>query len=526
MDDFKKLTGKSFEEAFHFPSEEDSIKRMWKGANSRYPIRILGYGEAELTITEEERIHTHIIGTTRVGKSKIIEDQIRKDIQNGHGFCFIDSSEGGQTAYDILRYCADVGYEKILFIDPLASEFFGKIPPIDVFGDYPDESAEKVWDIIQVQFQQKDASETPVIKQYLPAMVRILHEAEMTLSELQYFTERGYYDQREVIYNKIRGFNRDVMMFLEMFPDRDLFREYRPTGRRIRDIMHPILNLYFGSSRGLDFVKLVRDKWGIVVNLYPQKGFGKSPARFLGTGIIGELVRAFDTLNGNQMRENQWRGRFYLYIDEVGRYANRNLGDLLAHKGKMGLILTLAHQSLGQIEDSLVRSQILDMTSTKIAFRLESEDTNRVASMMFGGQIPDREAAYFLRRLSKQKCVIKLPGKGAITVRVPDVEQRDVKIKPYLEKIFRQDFYVPINEIKEEQRQRIPIQTAYYPTQATNRRPRRNDTTRTNNQPPQTRAATDQEPTGPAATPDRPKFEDLIRGLREDQGDGPKDDPQ
>src|SRR5581483_12484564 len=120
-------------------------------------------------------------------------------------------------------------------------------------------------------FQQKESTETPVIKQYLPAIVRVLHEAGMTLAESIYFTQPAYVEEREEIFARARKLTDDVLMLRTAFSSRDMYREYRPTGRRIRDVLHPTLKLYFGSKKGLDFTRLIADKWVLIVNLYPQK---------------------------------------------------------------------------------------------------------------------------------------------------------------------------------------------------------------------------------------------------------------
>ena len=39
----------------------------------------------------------------------------------------------------------------------------------------------------------------------------------------------------------------------------------------------------------------------------------------------------------DRLRTGKWRGVYYLYLDEAGRYANRNLADLLAYKTEKGL---------------------------------------------------------------------------------------------------------------------------------------------------------------------------------------------
>lgn len=504
-----------------------------KRSKSGYDIRLLGTGTVPVEVSEEERTHTHIIGTTRVGKSKFIEYMMMEDIKRGHGLCFIDSSDGGSTAYDMLRYLANVGHKKVLFIDPLHTFVFKRIAPLDVFGRYPDESAENVLDLIQIQFQQKDISETPVIKQYLPAIIRVLHKAELAFSDALYFTQPVFVEQREEIFAKVGRTDYDVLMLRNVFRDRELFREYRPTARRILDLLNPMLSLYFGSRRGVKFTELVADKWVVIVNLYPQKGFGESPARFLGTAIINSFISAMDDLTGNPLRENQWKGKYYLYVDEVGRYANRNLADVFSYKAKSGLTLTVAHQNLGQIEDSYVRDTILNQTSTKIVLRLESEDTHRVGRIIYGGQVKDRDAAYYINRLSKQHGIVKLPAQDAVSVRFPDVKIPDADIKAYLDKVYANKWYVPIEEIQTDQKNRVtqPEEEDYHQTEKSSKSQEtklRNDTSRTSTPSSKKRAAPNKKSTGKSTSSKRPDtgWEDLIQSLREDTGANPKDDSQ
>jgi hypothetical protein len=527
-DFFKEINGVSSVDWFKvnsFPSTDDSIDRIYAQNHSQYGARVLGLDSngSPLIINDEQRTHTHVIGTTRVGKSKFLEHLIREDIDKGHGICFIDSSEGGQTAYNILRYCAYKDYDKVIFIDPHHTYTFGKIAPINPFGEFPynpyeaELSAEKVWDIIQIQFQQKDSSETPVIKQYLPAIVRVLHKARMTLAESLYFTQPVYVSQREEIFAKLPVNDSDVLMLRSAFGRGDLYKEFRPTGRRVLDLLHSTLKFYFGSSKGLDFTRLIADKWAVIVNLYPQRGFGKSPARFLGTAIIEEIDKAMDILTGNPLSKNPWEGRFYLYVDEVGRYANRNIADMLQYKVKTGLILTLAHQNLSQIEDSFVREAVLELTSTKVIFRMESDDSQKLAKMVYGGEVSDRDAARYIKQLARQNCIIKLPAQDAVSVRVPDVTSDfKVDLTDYLKRLYEQDGYVSRTDIETELKTRVNQFISYQnPEKKSYGAPRTSDT------PSQPRTKTAKKPvsktTAPRQSANREEQANVFSELREDQ---------
>ncbi|HEY0429708.1 MAG TPA: DUF87 domain-containing protein [Pyrinomonadaceae bacterium] len=125
--------------------------------------------DGELLISEEERIdHCHILGTTGEGKSKFIEYLIREDIRRDNGVCLLDPTDRAEIAYNILKFCIQEGHEKVCLIDP----HLDKITCTQPFHEkYKEATVANVMDMIRILFGSKDASETPVIQKYLPAII-------------------------------------------------------------------------------------------------------------------------------------------------------------------------------------------------------------------------------------------------------------------------------------------------------------------------------------------------------------------
>lgn len=94
---------------------------------------------------------------------------------------------------------------------------------------------------------------------------------------------------------------------------------------------------------------------------------------------------------------------YYLYVDEAGRYANRNLADLLAHKRKSGLRVTLAHQSFSQFDDKYVLEGIKQYTDIKIMFNTPSynDRMEMIKALGYGGDIPHEAATFANQNLPK-----------------------------------------------------------------------------------------------------------------------------
>ena len=354
--------------------------------------------------------------------------------------------------YKILRYCQKIGHSKVLVIDPHHRHLYGKIAPINPFSKYKEASVSNIQDLFRILFNVRDAAETARIQRYLTAILSVLWNAKATLHESVYFTDLIYKAQRLQIFSHSDELDRHRLALEEVFTTRAMYlNEIQSTVRRLEPLFHPTLDLMLSCREGIKFTNLIADGWVVLVNLY--SGFGIEPihTRLLGTLIINEIISALDRL-----RSNNWRGVYYLYVDEAGRYANRNLADLLAYKRKSGLRVTIAHQFWKQFEDLYILEAVRELCKIKVAFyQPNSSERLETVKQMFGGELKDRDVSYALGNLRKQHCVIKKPKESPMIVRVPDVFDIDSDLKPYLETIYQNPVYKTPDEILREQRQRV-----------------------------------------------------------------------
>src|ERR1051326_5196118 len=349
------------------PTAQDVISRRLKQVKSKYPVREIGVGQERLYLTEEEReSHMHIIGTTSEGKSRFLQHLIQGDIQQGNGLCLLDPSENGDTMYSVLRYCRKIGYEKVCVIDPHLN-----LTGINPFNrHYKNASVANIMDTVRILFKTADDSDVPRIRRYLPALLRVLWESEMTLYDTLYFSDYenpSYVARRRRIYERLAPLDADLITLEGVFKTYSRWENYfASTVNRLDPFWHSKLGLMFGVKDGVQFDKLVTEKWVILVNLYAGLGFEPIHTRLLGTTIINEILFAIDRL-----QLHGWKGAYYLYIDEAGRYANRNLAELL-NKRKSGLRVTLAHQYFSQFEDRVVLDAVKQMPKIKVMFNTPS----------------------------------------------------------------------------------------------------------------------------------------------------------
>jgi hypothetical protein len=202
--------------------EELQIKQL----RSQYPLREVGVGQERIFLSEEERTHTHIIGTTQEGKSYLLLQLMIGDVKAGNGLCFLDPSDNADTMYKFLAYLASINFKKVIVIDPLHSDpkLFDKVAPLNPFLHNKQTAVANILDTLRVLYQQRDWSQTPIIRRYLKAIISVMWEAGCTLSDAVYFTEPKYRKQRDEILECSKEDDRQRLMLESAFYNKALFR--------------------------------------------------------------------------------------------------------------------------------------------------------------------------------------------------------------------------------------------------------------------------------------------------------------
>ncbi|HXQ38412.1 MAG TPA: hypothetical protein VN843_30710, partial [Anaerolineales bacterium] len=168
--------------------------------------------------------------------------------------------------------------------------------------------------------------------------------------------------------------------------------------------------------------------------------------------IINEIIFALDRL-----KSRGWKGVYYLYVDECGRYANRNLADLLAYKRKSGLRVTLAHQYFKQFEDTVVLDAVKNLCKIKVMFNTpnHADRLEMVKALGYGGDIPPLMASYANSDLPKQYAIIKSAKQAPIRVKIPDVPDAKINEKEFINRCLTNQWNFGPAEIRQQMEQRF-----------------------------------------------------------------------
>jgi hypothetical protein len=164
----------------------------------------------------------------------------------------------------------------------------------------------------------------------------------------------------------------------------------------------PIRNVLGQVKRKIDPRFIMDNRRILIANL--SKGLlGEDKANLLGSLLITGFEMA--ALGRVELAETK-RPDFHLYVDEFHNFATDSFATILAEARKYRLNLTLSHQHLGQLRES-VKHAVFGNAGTIIAFRVGGMDAKELANE-FSGSFP---AGYFAS-LNNYEAVVKLLSGG------------------------------------------------------------------------------------------------------------------
>jgi hypothetical protein len=125
-----------------------------------------------------------------------------------------------------------------------------------------------------------------------------------------------------------------------------------------------------GQPKTLFDIRDVMDNRKILLLKVSKGLLGEENASLLGSMIITKMYQA--AMSRADIAEDK-RADFYLYIDEFQNFATNTFAEILSEARKYRLNLTIAHQYMGQLNDT-VRKTVFGNVGSMISFRVGAED--------------------------------------------------------------------------------------------------------------------------------------------------------
>jgi len=326
-----------------------------------------GYSQSMVVPGDYRTTHTYIIGASGSGKSSLLKNLIIQDIRSGMGLCVIDPH--GDMLNDIIASLGKRSSQAVM-LDLADTEHMLAYNPLERRSGVL--VAEQVAKLILAFKRIWGDSWGPRMEDILRHTLALLVEQGYTLNEFErvlvdadfrdMLIDNSMIDQtREYFIGRYNTWNSK---------ERQLFIE-SSLNKVSAFLADPRIGARMSQPKSGFNIKEIMDSGRILlVNL--AKGKLAANADLFGALLMADLELSLLSRQPNE------RKPFALYIDEFQNIATESFDTVLAEARKFGLCLTMAHQSLKQVDDKLA-SLILGNAQTQVYFRVGRQDAERLA---------------------------------------------------------------------------------------------------------------------------------------------------
>jgi hypothetical protein len=326
-----------------------------------------GYAQPLVVPGDFRTTHMYVIGGSGVGKSSLLKNLILQDLQNGMGLAVIDPH--GDLITDSLPFLRQRAGQTVL-LDLEDTEHLLAYNPLERREGVlvAEQVAKLLLAFKRVWADSWGARMEDILRHTLALLVEhgyTLTEFERVLVDADFrdmLLERTATEQtREFFYGRYNTWNpKERQLFIES-----------SLNKVSAFLADPRIGMRLGQPKSAFSLREIMDSGGVLlVNL--AKGRLAGSADLFGALLMADIETSFLT------RSKDNRRPFALYTDEFQNIATDSFATVLTEARKFGLCLTMAHQSLEQLDDKLV-SLILGNAQTQVYFRVGRTDAERLA---------------------------------------------------------------------------------------------------------------------------------------------------
>lgn len=458
------MTAEEIGTVMHFPLETNTIPNLHKilASKAEPPLGLPTEQNTETTdlclfaktnyrnIREEFGIkrkdrarHMYIIGKSGSGKSKLLENLIKSDIENGQGFCAIDPH--GDLIESIFPLIPESRIKDVIYFNATDEEFPISFNPIEkVPKMYRQQVAIGFIEIFKKTF---GANWTPRLEHVLRMTILALLDTPKAsvMSILLILSDRNY--RQEVIKTiedqVVKNFwTNEFAGWSEKFDNEAIMPILNKIGQFVSN---PLIRNIVGQDENKVKMQDIMDNRKILLVKLPKGILGEENTSLLGSMIVTKIYQV--SLARTEIPESQ-RVPFNFYIDEFQNFATDNFSDILSESRKYKLSLTIAHQHISQVKESVIRA-IFGNVGTIISFRIGPED-----AVVLEKEYAPKFTSNDLTNLAVRDIYIKMSiddeTKEAFSARVLPAKTPDTSFKENIVQLSRQNYCQQKNTAERE----------------------------------------------------------------------------
>ena len=318
---------------------------------------------------QDRRRHFYIIGQTGTGKSSLLHELIRQDIQKGRGVGVIDPH--GDLIEGILTIIPPSRYEDVVLFEPFDRENVSGLNMLE--WSTPEEKDFAVSEMIMI-FHKLFPPEIigPMFEHYMRnAMLALMSDRLGTLVDVpRIFVDEDFLDW------KLRSVDDPLVRNFWL-------KEWRQTVGQTRSDMlgyvvskvgrfveNAMMRNIIGQSRSSFDLRKIMDEGKIFLANLSKGQTGELNSSLLGLILVSKMQMA--AMSRASIPEEKRRD-FYLYIDEFQNFTTDSVATILSEARKYRLNLILAHQYIPQLPDE-IKNAVVGNVGTFACFRVGAMD--------------------------------------------------------------------------------------------------------------------------------------------------------
>jgi hypothetical protein len=318
---------------------------------------------------DDRRRHMYIIGKSGMGKTKLQESLVNRDIEMGEGVAVMDPH--GDFIMDVLSKIPEHRLNDVIIFDPADTEFPIAFNPMEVYDpNLKNQIASGVVNTFKKIFGTSWGPRLEYILNY--TVLALLDTPNSTLLGIvNMLTDKNY--RKDVITNiqdpVVKKFwTTEFASYNEKFATEAIAPILNKVGQFVAN---SLIRNVIGQPHSSFNIRDMMDKQKILLINLSTGRVGETNAALLGSLMITAIQLA--AMSRADIAEED-RSDFYLYVDEFQNFATESFKNILSEARKYHLNLTVAHQYIAQMEDSGVRDAIFGNVGTMITFRVGAED--------------------------------------------------------------------------------------------------------------------------------------------------------
>jgi len=355
---------------------------------------------------EDRRRHFYVIGQTGTGKSSLLQEMIRQDVQNGEGVAVIDPH--GELIEATLANIPKERVEDVILFEPFDTERPMGLNMLEYdSSEQKDFAVQEMISIFQKLFPPEIIG--PMFEHYMRnAMLALMADSNNpgTLVEIpRMFTDQEFMEQRlqRVTDPGVRDFWLKEWKQMTGSTKSDMLGYMvSKVGRFIENEM---MRNIIGQSRSGFNLGQIMDEGKIFLANLSKGSTGEINSSLLGLILVSKIQMA--AMKRGRMAEQE-RKDFYLYIDEFQNFTTDSITTILSEARKYRLNLIMAHQYIPQLEEN-IKNAVLGNVGSIAAFRIGAEDAEFLEK-----QFEPEFSRFDLVNLDNFTLVVKLMIEGKI----------------------------------------------------------------------------------------------------------------